>query len=389
MDRFLPAIVVAAHNRPASLKRLLRSLLDAHYTDVKIPIVISIDGGGANNGELQKIATEFEWPFGPKRLVFHKENLGLIGHVFACGNLTEVYGSIVFLEDDLVVGRQFYTYAQQALAAFSDDPKIGGISLSALWFHGFSQLPFEPYLDDGDNFFAQVAWFQGQVYTAEQWSAFKSWLDRSQWNVKYGDRMHPLFSFFPNTDWFPIKTKYLVRTGRYYAFPRASLAVNFGDTGTHFAKSTSFFQVPIEEQKTSWRFQSLEKCLAVYDSWQEMLPDRIKRLVPSLADVDFQTDFYGERDAARIKSEFVLTSQTVHASDQSWGLTMRPPVANLTHDVEGNQLVLARPQDIDQSLQAKLINEWQMVDYFGCKRPIGRRKRLRLWLGRRFARKRL
>ncbi len=389
-DKHVPALVVAAYNRPNSLSRVLESLRTAQYPDEEIPIVISVDGGGEHNAELLEIATDFEWPFGPKRLVFHKQNMGLLSHVFLCCDLTQVYGSIVFLEDDLVVGKRFYTYAQQSLEAFGDDSRVAGISLSALWFHGFSRLSFEPYLDDGDNFFAQVAWYQGQVYTAEQWQQFKSWLDiDSNWKVTAADNMHPMFSMFPRTDWFPIKTKYLAQTGRYYAFPRASLTVNFGEVGTHFKQPTSFFQVAVDQHKTSWRFQALDDCLAVFDSWQEMLPDRVKRLIPSLAEVDFETDFYGERDPGRVAADYLLTTKLVEHADQQWGLTMRPPIANLTHDIEGSGINLAQPQAVDQSLKAMLINEWRRHNYYGSKCTGSRRKRLRLWLGRRFSKKRL
>ncbi|MEM9777373.1 MAG: hypothetical protein AAF902_22535, partial [Chloroflexota bacterium] len=268
-----PAIVIAAYNRPHSLKRLLNSIAKAIYPkEGRIPIVISVDGGGERNERVLKITKEFVWPHGPKEIITHQTNLGLIEHIFSCGDLTQTFGRIILLEDDLFVGRTFYSYSQQALDFFCYDPEIAGISLSALWFHGFTQLPFTPYPDEGDNFFMQVAWYQGQAYTAAQWQRFRDWLAQDHGDLLKDGAMHPMFRQFPKTEWFPLKTRYLVESGRFYTFPRESQAVNFGDTGTHFVQPTSFFQVPVQEQKTSWHFQTLNESTAVYDSWQEMLP---------------------------------------------------------------------------------------------------------------------
>ena len=383
------AIIVVAYNRPESLSRLLTSIAKASYAQVKnIPIVISIDGGGSHHLAVKDVADRFDWPHGPKEIVAHETNLGLIEHVFSCGDLSQRFGRIILLEDDLVVGGSFYAYAQRSLDFFAGDPQVAGISLSALWFHGFTQLPFTPYPDDGDNFFMQVAWYQGQAYTAEQWQRFRDWLQQDGGAVTPEDRMHPMFSDFPETDWFPSKTRYLVKTGRFYAFPRQSLAVNFGETGTHFSQPTSFFQVPVQDRRSGWRFQSLSESVAVYDSWQEMLPDRLKRLAPDLEGVTFVTDFYAQRDPELVSAELMLTTQPSdpNVARNSWGLTMRPPEANLAHGVTGDGIRLIRPDAIDYSLRSRFIADWERYRYFNNQRPIGRWQRVRYLLGRWFSR---
>ena len=378
-----PAIIVVAYNRPKSLARLLNSLSKADYPGATaVPLVISIDGGGDLGDEVGRIAHDFVWEFGEKEIVAHGDNLGLIGHVFVCGDLSDRFGAIVLLEDDLMVGKAFYRYAQQAAGFYRSDPNIAGISLSALWFHGFTQLPFTPYLDGGDSFFMQIAWYQGQVYTAEQWDKFRAWLAQDEGGQTTLPYMHPMFSQFPATDWFPLKTRYLVETGRFYAFPRESVAVNFGEMGTHFAKQTPFFQVPLQEHQHRWNFYSLADCLAVYDSWQEMLPSRLKRLLPELAEVDFETDFYGERGLNRVQAEFLLTTQPSDKPVRSWGLVMRPPVANLIHDVGGGEICLVRPDGVKTGGVTRLIADWKRWAYFSRYRPMGRWRRVQLWVGR-------
>ena len=151
-----PAIVVVAYNRPASLRRLLDSLAGQHGA-VDVPLVISIDAGGDQFAQVQAVAAQFDWAFGPKQVMVRERPYGLINHVFACGDLAEQFGSIILLEDDLVVSPMAYRYVADALDFYGDDPQIAGISLNALWFHGITHEPFSPYLDDGDVFFAELA----------------------------------------------------------------------------------------------------------------------------------------------------------------------------------------------------------------------------------------
>ena len=93
VPRIAPAIVVVAYNRPESLGRLLNSIAQAKYpADQQIPLVISIDGGGSNGVAVRKIAHEYDWLHGEKEIIDHQTNLGLIEHVFSCGDLSQRFG---------------------------------------------------------------------------------------------------------------------------------------------------------------------------------------------------------------------------------------------------------------------------------------------------------
>ena len=130
-----PAIVVVAYNRPAALRRLLGSLAGVQGA-VAVPLVISIDAGGEYFADVLAVAQQFRWPFGEKRIIEQERPLGLINHVFACGDLVDEYGSIILLEDDLFVSPQAYRYATAALDFYDYDPRVAGISLNAIWFQG-------------------------------------------------------------------------------------------------------------------------------------------------------------------------------------------------------------------------------------------------------------
>src|SRR5690606_5675622 len=118
-----------------------------------VPLVISIDRGGDQFTAVVAEAEQFAWPFGEKRVLVRERPLGLVAHVFACGDLVDEFGAIILLEDDLVVSPMVYRYAASALAFYANEPRVAGISLNALWFHGITHQPFTPYLDDGDVFF--------------------------------------------------------------------------------------------------------------------------------------------------------------------------------------------------------------------------------------------
>ena len=94
-----PAIVIIAYNRSRSLERLLKSVGKAQYPEnQKIPLVISIDKG--DNSDVIRVAENFTWTHGEKRVVCRKENLGLKRHVLLCGDYVQEFGSVILLEDD-------------------------------------------------------------------------------------------------------------------------------------------------------------------------------------------------------------------------------------------------------------------------------------------------
>ena len=122
------AIVVIAYNRVLPLKRLLGSLARADYPkDSDIPLIISIDK--SDNEEVLQAAEAFSWEHGEKRIITHEKRLGLKKHVLECGNHSRQYGSVILLEDDLFIMRDFYHYTRAALDFVKADKRIGGVSL--------------------------------------------------------------------------------------------------------------------------------------------------------------------------------------------------------------------------------------------------------------------
>ncbi len=376
-----PAIVVVAYNRPMALRRLLDSLAALHGVP-DVPLVISIDRGGDQFTAVLAEAEQFAWPLGEKRVLVRERPSGLVAHVFACGDLVDEFGAIILLEDDLVVSPLLYCYAASALAFYADEPHIAGISLNALWFHGITHAPFTPYLDDGDVFFMQVAWFQGQAYTQQQWAAFRQWRETAVPHILPTDGLHELFQTFPATDWFPLKTKYLVQTNRFYVFPRESLTTNYGDSGTH-VRGTNFFQVPLQTRRADFRLQPLADSVAVYDSFQEMLPECVRQLTDQFDAYEFTVDLHGTRSRANIPTEFVLTTQALRQPIKTFGLDLRPLLANVIYQQPGTGISFGWTVDLDPRWWARWRAASRYHAYF-VRHKVGRRQRLKGWLARWF-----
>jgi hypothetical protein len=351
----MPAIIVNAYNRPHALARLLGSLQRA-AVPADAPLIISMDHGGGE--AVRRVAQDFHWR-GGKRLIPRPARLGVVGHFLACGALTAEYGDIIYLEDDLYAGRQFYNFAAQALDFYRGDDRIAGISLNRLHFNGYTHHPFEPILDDADTFFLQVYWYQGQAYSAGMWQAFERWW-ASAGDVTPADGLHPLF--LPHARWrddfFPRAMKYLVQTGRYFVFPREAQATNFGDAGAHFNQPTPRFQVPLQNFRGQYRFRTLQQSAAVYDSFHEPLPDRLG-LPPGFCDVDLN----GTKPPTALRHGLVLTTRPTRNPLRTYGLALRPPEMNVLEVLPGEGIALARREDVARGWLADLRHAAKMDAY--------------------------
>lgn len=346
-----PTIVILAYNRPCPLKRLLSSLARASYPpEHPVDLVFSIDRQEEGlDPEVAAIAEGYRWPFGKKIIIGHDKHLGLVENFYFSSNLAVEYGSIILLEDDLLVSPMFYRFASKALKKYQADDKIAGVSLYSLWFNGYTHYPFVPIIDESDVFFLQVPYTQGQAFTGVQWQRFASWRSQPGCQPKAVDHLHEMFLNFDTDDWFPMRTKYLVETDRYYVFPRQSLSTGMGDAGTHFPKSSAFFQVPLLRSKDCFMFKSMEESISVYDSFFEILPDRLDRQVDWFKGMNYAVDLNGTKSRHNIQADFVLTSRPGKSPLYSFGKFMWPIVANITENIPGSEIVYCSVNDLDWS----------------------------------------
>lgn len=333
-------LVVAAYNRPISLRRLLSSLDNAFYHGRTIPLIISIDGGEDSSGTLEE-AKNFKWVHGPKTIISHDQNLGLKDHILKCGDLTREYDGIVLLEDDLLVSPAFYTFLQQAFDYYSQDQDVAGMSLYAHSFNETAKFPFVPLQDHSDVYFMQVPASWGVAWSREQWSGFRSWME------EHGDKplSKPLVLpwdviKWPDSSWKKIFYKYIMAKNKYFLYPRFSLTTNFAEDGVHMKKN-NVFQVPLRYGEKDFCFVSLENSVARYDGFCEILPECLSQLYTGLSQYDYSVDLYGMKPLIGMQGKHILTSKKAGEKLLSFGREMIPQETNIIHQVKGDHYFLA------------------------------------------------
>ena len=369
-----PAIVVVAYNRARSLSRLLQSLDRANYDDQDARLVICIDYADSDdNREVNKVASEFVWRHGEKNVIAQDENLGLRKHVLACGDLSQKYGSIIMLEDDLTVGPEFYRYSKAALDFVSEDSAIGGVSLYDHRTNFVCRLPFAPLYDGHNNYYLQIASSWGQAWTSQQWSAFRNWyaeLDENE-QQKIPDQapIPTVVINWPATSWLKYFIWYLAANQKFFLYPRFSHSTNHADAGANIDKGTVAWQVPLTMCQKTFTFSKLDESMAVYDSFFEVLPSRLKKLADNLSDFDFELDLYGTKRLSAIRSTHLLSSRPCSSAKHRFNLTVKPLEANLVEtadsDGQGHVFSLAAVEDFDGSAVSNLnYRSLRVIQYF-------------------------
>ncbi|WP_019504099.1 glycosyltransferase [Pleurocapsa sp. PCC 7319] len=342
-DRLLPAIVVVAFKRPLALQRLLKTIARANYdTYEEIPLIISIDQG--NCRETARVARDFVWKHGTKKVIEHQENLGLRRHIISCGDLAEEYGAVIILEDDLLVSPEFYCYTVEAIAFYHDRSEIGGISLYSYDFNEYAETKFIPLEDGYDNYFIQTASSWGQAWTWKQWSNFKQWYDAVP-NTAAVDKIapHKLTEWSENS-WKKYFIKYLISQNKYFIYPRISLSTNSGDSGTNHGGGGNF-QVSLLLGYKRYNFSNLQQSLSIYDSHYEIKASCLKKLNPKLIDIDFECDFYGTKTIKNVQSDHLLSIKECSHPLSQYALSLIPQELNIIFSLPGNCFSLGKIQD--------------------------------------------
>ncbi|MBT3250772.1 MAG: hypothetical protein HN729_11020 [Candidatus Marinimicrobia bacterium] len=337
-----PAIVVVAYNRVESLRRLLNSISGARYPSQDIPLVISLDGGAT--AEVVNLASDFQWKYGNKEILTRDNNLGLKEHIYACGDLSSRYGSVIILEDDLLLSPAFYYYAIGSLAYFSDDPIVAGISLYSYRITENGFLPFHAHDDGGDNYFMQVPSSWGEIWTDKQWANFMDWVSES--NSINDDMLPGYVSQWPETSWKKVFFRYLISTNKYFVYPSRAYSTNFGDPGEHTDRK-GLFQVLLSNKSDNFNFKQLSESESVYDAWFEMDTDCLKAKVPALQDYDFTVDLNNSKSLSHLNTNFILSAKKSNNPILSYGMEMTPMIANIIHDISGENICLSKLEDLN------------------------------------------
>ena len=333
-NSLLPAIIIPAYQRPQALHLLLESLNSANYPSAEIPLIISLEQGSTK--EVIELAEKFEFTGGHKRIIRAEKKMGLKTHLLTCGDYSTEFGSVIVLEDDLMVAPGFYKFATGALNFYRDrEDKIAGISLYAQRFNETALLPFEPMPSPFSVYFMQLASSWGVAWSAKQWIDFKLWLSHFEHSdKKQVPEMPHNIKKWPLSSWKKLFDYYLIERNKFFVYPYQSYTTNnSGFGGTNMDQSTgNLFQVPFNlHYKTSCRLNFSDNVAETvwYDAYMEQ---KLSSVLPheNLDPGEIELDLYGSKTDSALKySNYIISSKTGSKPLQSFPLVLKPIELNL------------------------------------------------------------
>lgn len=338
-----PAVVVVTYNRPKSLERLLGSLLNAVYKDTYPDLVISIDYSHRDNREVCRIADTFAWP-GEKRVIRYTENQGLKRHILSAGLLALEYSAVILLEDDLFVSPDYYSFAESIINLVQSSPEIAGVSLYSSSFNESSFMPFSPLLFGADGYLLQLPSSWGQLWTADQYQAFYSWLQT--------DFSEDMFALLPagikewsEHSWKKLFCVYLIVRHKYFFYPYSSFSSNLNESGVNHALKDSLYINPLVlrgQNGYNLSFSSLPR----YDASFCLEASFFEALRVIVSDVPYVVDWFGAKFDHLQEDEYLLTLLPSENPLRSFALEVLPVEMNVIMNLPGKEISLARKKDI-------------------------------------------
>jgi len=322
------------------MRRLLESIGKAVYPSNDITLIVSIDESDKSD-LVEEVARAFTWEHGEKIIRRFPQRQGLRNHITQCGDLSEQYGAVIILEDDLYVSPGFYSYAQQAHARYDDDPRIAGVSLYSNGVNVFSCDRFVPAKDRYDNFFGQYIITWGQSWSFDQWKRYKAWF------LEHEDRLPAINDAMPleilkwTQSWGKYFISYMVENDLYYVVPYAALSTNFSELGEHkvYADYETAYQVPLLAQPMDYRFAPFDEGVK-YDCFFERI--YFGEIEPGISGKDVCFDLYGTRVTPLGKRYLLTCKKYDFPLVKTYGLRMRPMEENVLNRIEGDDISLYR-----------------------------------------------
>lgn len=341
-------IIITAYNRADSLKNLLKSLSDIkHHPQIEeLPLIISIDNSGT--AEVNRVAEDFIWNYGPKEVVIHKEKKGLVKHFIWVGEQTSRFDQVIFLEDDLYVSPEILFFVKPMIDYYEDKDEVAAAALYNPVLIEATGTKFYQIEDGNDVFFIQHPYW-GNVWFKNKWIHFHSFLE----NYKEPDNsiLPPNIAAWDRS-FKKIFIQFLIKTKRTVVYPRISMVTNNGDAGIHSGDLFEY-QSNLEIGKRDYKFTDVANSLAIYDAFFEIEPTVLKKLNPILSDYNFECDLNGTRQ--NYMSPYVLTTKPVKQRLMSFTSLMKPMELGVVFNIEGNSgIALSAPKDISNNLKSYL-----------------------------------
>jgi hypothetical protein len=345
-------IIVTGCNRSHALKSLFESMLKLYVKpSMEIPLIISIDNEGTE--DVNRVVHEYNWPFGPKEVIIHREKKGLVKHFLWVGEQTLKYEYVLFLEDDFIVSPDMVNYALQVIAFYKDDNRIAGASLYNAQYT-IKGLRFYQVEDGYDNYFFQHPYW-GNVWFKNKWIEFQEYL-KTYMEKK---ELLPLNIALWTESFKKIYIQYLIESGKTMVTPRISLVSNNGIAGLH-DNDTIKLQAPlIATVNNKYRFSSYDQSLAKYDVFEEIYVDILKKMNPTLELFDFEIDTKCSKQ--KYTKPYVITY--CFGSEHSvvaYSIAMKPIEIAIGLDIKGDKIGLI--ESTKTKVASEKLPEIQCID---------------------------
>jgi len=338
MKKIRPAIVAIGYNREKSLERLLDSISRAYYPEENITLIISIDFWKENN-PCYKVAEEFAWNYGEKKIIMQENNLGLREHVLRCGDYSQNYGAVILLEDDVVVSPAYYSFAMAACDFYDDKEDAIGIGLLSLPYNGYAQLPFYPLKNGYDTYYwkGTISW--GECFCARQWKKFREWLDSIQMKLPLLDSIPSDITKWPDSSWTKYLDYYMENTGGYFVVPYESYTTNYSDVGKHVKKKSAVWQTNMQYGgKDEYNFSDRENAVKYNFFFENEAVELIKKEIGIKGTL--LVDLYG-RCKGIDNYDFCISTRILgYEIVRAFALEMRPIELNVLNNIEGSGIFL-------------------------------------------------
>lgn len=345
-EKLKPAIVAVGYNRPDSLKRLLRSLESADYPSDDIDLIVSIDKSSKQQ-DVIRAADEVPWSHGTRTIRAFDQRQGLRRHVIQCGDLSQKYGAVIILEDDLLVSPSFYHYTFQALNHYYEDDRICGIALYRHWWNGYGSLPFMPCRNEYDTFCGQFSITWGQCWSDRQWRAFKKWyLEKENSLPDQNQRLPNSILHWGSQSWGKYFVSYIVETEKYYVVPYTAMSTNFSEVGQHNNIVDTSYQVPLLEGiKKEYCFPKFDDSIKYDVFFERVFADDV--CIAGIHAGDICVNLNGTKPSALGRKYLLSTKKPDREVIASFGISMRPIDSNITQETEGSGIFLSVAPESD------------------------------------------
>ena len=333
-----PAIVAVGYNRPDGMKRLLDSIGRATYHCDEVPLIISIDESNRSN-EVEAVAKAFEWNHGTKEIRRFPERQGLRKHIVQCGDLSEKYGAVIILEDDLIVSEDFYSYVCAAHEKYGEENEVCGVSLYSYSCNVFTHYVFTPLPSLNDVYLGAMVVTWGQSWNARQWKNFKEWYFEHEEKLPAMNPNIPQDISSWTRSWGRYFASFIAEKHLYYVYPYRARTTCFSDFGEHnnVTMPVTFVQVPLMRGCPNEYHLGAVSELPRYDSFYERVLSK-EEMICGVPGNEICMDLSNMKTIAGGKRYVVTNAILPYKEMGSYALTLRPASLNVTENIPGSQL---------------------------------------------------